>query len=522
MARLNAPAAPRPRTPIAGERIASGSTHNGGAGYLRDEKSELFLGAVSNLNESTAYETAEVRAERLRPLIASVAVTDPSWVEEFVAWLRGSANLRSVAVLIAAEAAHARLEAGAAGHTRQIVWSAMQRADEPGEFLAYWTSRFGRNVPKPVKRGIADAARDLFSERSWLKWRGRGDAGSISMLDVLNLTHPKPKDERQSQLFAQIVAHGYGREVELGDDLSVLRARKQFAALHKSEMRARVASEAENLASAGITHEALAGFLGKLGSAEWEALIPTMGYMALRMNLARIIEAGVSQSAIELVSRRLADPEEVARSRQMPVQFLAAYRNSPVQFHWPLEQAMNHALSRVPSLPGRTLILVDRSGSMWAPLSERGSLNRSDAAAVFGSALALRAENATLVQFGSTSSEVTFRKSDSVLDMATRKFGDLGGTCTREAVKRWFSGHDRVINLTDEQSGGVFGRAKDPYAGIVPEKTPVFIWNLAGYRYGEAAPGKHRHIFGGLSDIGFDLIEPIESGFVAGWPWSTK
>ncbi|TDP89553.1 TROVE domain-containing protein [Leucobacter luti] len=519
MARLNTPAAPRPRTPITGESNASGSTHNGGAGYLRDEKSELFLGAVSNLNENTAYESAEVRADRLRPLIARVALSDPRWVVEFVAWLRGSANLRSVAVLVAAEAAHSRLEAGSAGHTRQIVRSPLQRADEPGEFLAYWVSRFGRNVPKPVKRGIADAARDLYSERSWLKWRGRGDAGSISMLDVLNLTHPKPKDGRQSQLFAQIVAHGYNREAELGSELSVLRARETFSKLTASQIRTAISADAQKLADAGLTHEALAGFVGKLEAPDWEALIPTMGYMALRMNLSRIVEAGVSSKTIHLVSKRLADPDEVARSRQMPVQFLAAYRNAPIQFHWPLEQAMNHSLERVPALPGRTLILVDRSGSMWNSLSERGTLNRADAAAVFGSALALRAEDATLVEFGTKSNEVKFRKSGSVLHMSTHEFGNLGGTNTRDAVQRWFDGHDRVINLTDEQSGGWGFYAKDPYEGIVPEKTPVFTWNLAGYQHGEVATGKHRHTFGGLSDIGFDLIRPIESGFIAGWPW---
>ena len=41
--------------------------------------------------------------------------------------------------------------------------SVLQRADEPGELLAYWLAAHGRAVPKPVKRGVADAAVRLYT-----------------------------------------------------------------------------------------------------------------------------------------------------------------------------------------------------------------------------------------------------------------------------------------------------------------------------------------------------------------------
>jgi hypothetical protein len=68
-------------------------------------------------------------------------------------------------VVLAAEAVRARLAAGLEGGNRQLVGSVLHRADEPGEMLAYWTSRYGRTVPKPVKRGIADAVARLYDER---------------------------------------------------------------------------------------------------------------------------------------------------------------------------------------------------------------------------------------------------------------------------------------------------------------------------------------------------------------------
>ena len=55
-----------------------------------------------------------------------------------------------------------------------MVAAALQRADEPGEALAYWTSRYGRAIPKPVKRGIADAARRLYTQFTLLRY----DTGS--------------------------------------------------------------------------------------------------------------------------------------------------------------------------------------------------------------------------------------------------------------------------------------------------------------------------------------------------------
>ena len=42
--------------------------------------------------------------------------------------------------------------------------------------LGYWLSTHGRNVPMPVKRGVADAARRLYTERAALRYDGLGAA----------------------------------------------------------------------------------------------------------------------------------------------------------------------------------------------------------------------------------------------------------------------------------------------------------------------------------------------------------
>ena len=133
---------------ITGER-PSGATHEGASGYARDAKSELFLLAVTSfVAEDTFYEAAAERDARLRDLVARVAVDDGDWTLRLVRWLRTGVHLRSVALVVAAEAVRARLGAGIAGGNRAIVDAAFDRADEPGEFLAYWAGALRPGVPE--------------------------------------------------------------------------------------------------------------------------------------------------------------------------------------------------------------------------------------------------------------------------------------------------------------------------------------------------------------------------------------
>src|SRR5215510_4561644 len=91
---------------------ADAFTHEGGAGFLRDAKGELFLLAVTNMvGEGTFYESARDRDRRFAKLVAQVTKEDPAWIAAFVPFLRREMHLRSASVVMAAEFAHARREA---------------------------------------------------------------------------------------------------------------------------------------------------------------------------------------------------------------------------------------------------------------------------------------------------------------------------------------------------------------------------------------------------------------------------
>ncbi|GAA3457254.1 TROVE domain-containing protein [Dactylosporangium matsuzakiense] len=510
------------RGPVAGPAQVAGPTYEGGAGYARDLKSELFLLAVTNMvGEQTFYEPAAERDERYSRLVRAAAVADPDWTGRFLAWLRTGANMRTAAVVGAAEFVKGRLEAGApsTGENRRVVADVLQRADEPGELLAYWMSRYGRAVPKPVKRGIADAVQRLYTERNLLKYDTASHAFRFG--DVVDLTHPGPAAPWQGDLFAYALGRRHGREdLAVPASLGVIAANERLRADAAADPA--VLLDAERLREAGMTWEDALSMSGGTvldKAALWTALLPSMGYMARLRNLRNFDQAGVADDVAAQVAAKLADPEQVARSRQLPMRFLSAYRAAPsLRWSWALDQALTASLANVPALPGRTLVLIDTSGSMHSGFSRDGTLMRWDAAVVFGVALATRCAGADVVSFSTGSTVFKLRKGESVLK-AIERFRAEGhfhgqGTNTATAVRKHFKSHDRVVILTDEQAS-FDGSVSD----AVPRDTPIFTWNLAGYRLGHAPATANRWTFGGLSDAGFGMIPLLEAGRHGDWPF---
>lgn len=530
MAKFNVPGLrPAATSPVKAERRASGTTALGAPGFARDEQGELFLLAVNNMvGEDRHHEQAEARDSRFMDLVRAVAVADPDWMARFLPWLRAEANMRSASLVAGLEAARAMVAAGIPGG-RQIVAAVLQRADEPGEAIAYWFAHYGTALPKPVKRGIADAVMRLGTEFNYVKW-GQEGAG-VSFDRILNLTHPgdrasgqaaKFKGEWQRDLFGYVVKRRYQDELRVPESLGTLNRRAALMALPVDERRA-VLEDPELLARAGITWEALAGWLqGPMDAAAWEAIIPSMGYMALLRNLRNFDEAGVSDTVAAKVGERLADPDQVAKARQFPFRFYAAFKNTgSIRWDWALERALRASLSNVPALKGRTLVCVDQSPSMFpgyhCSTPNTSDISLADQATLFGSAVALRAEAATLIGYGGSNYEVPFRPGDAILTTMGR-FHVEDYTDTAAAVAEHYAGHDRVVIVTDEQTASSrTGRTVDQ---VVPKDVAVYTWNVGGYARGHAPSGRgRRHAFGGLTDAAFRLIPLLERGRGAPWPF---
>src|SRR5262249_52628645 len=180
---------------------------------------------------------------------------------------------------------------------------------------------------------------------------------------------PTPKDNARRALFGWLT----GRPVEkwapatradLPEEVRVLEA---YRAAETEE------AQLEALGRAKFRWDLLAD--AARGPAVWKALARGMGAQALRMNLNTLLRHGVFKDGALTaeVAARLADPEEVRRSRQFPYQFLAAYLNAeaevPQAVKNALQQAAELACGNVPALLGPIVIGLDVSGSMSCPIT---------------------------------------------------------------------------------------------------------------------------------------------------------
>lgn len=497
--------APLPAGPVRFSGAVT-TTHEGGTGYGLDEKGELFTLAVTNMvGENTSYENGANRDDRFVDLVRKNAAQDPEWTAGLIGWLRTGANMRSASIVAAIE----YVKAGAP-NGRQVVAKALQRADEPAEALAYHISTYGKRIPQPIKRGIADAAQRLYNEQTPLKYDSSNAA--VRPADVLELCHVRPKGLWQSELFRHLIDKRHGRFTILGGEVSELhklQAAYDFDAIPGDQRRAHLAA---NGLPELYTWERLAGWLpGGMDAEAWEAVIPQMGYMALLRNLNNFEKAKISRQAVELVRSRLTNPQEIERSKQFPYRFFSAFKalDGSMTYASALEDALELSVANIPNLPGRTLVMVDWSGSMWDPFSVRSKMNRADAASVFAGAIARRS-NADVWAYGNTMHQIDVR---SVLGLCKLAKG-LGGTQTWKATaEAWSRGrYDRVVIITDEQS-------HDSDSNVIPRNVPVYVWNLAGYGRSSLKPGSCRYVLGGLSDAAFNVIPMLERGKDAPWPW---
>lgn len=104
-----------------------------------------------------------------------------------------------------------------------------------------------------------------------------------------------------------------------------------------------------------------------------------MNHVAILKNLRNIKEARISSHKLEKLRKSFLDPSW-GKAMVLPIDFLKAVTHMP-EWGREIETAMYACCQGFPKLKGKTVFVVDVSGSMAAPLSSKSQFNRMDAAA---------------------------------------------------------------------------------------------------------------------------------------------
>jgi hypothetical protein len=343
--------------------------------------------------------------------------------------------------------------------------------------------------------------------------------------EVIDFVHPRPATDEQRELFDYAKARRRP-DAAVPASLPLLRAQARLYSLTPEHRRELLTAPdlADRFTEAGVTADLVGRWLlGEADPQAWEALLPSMSYADRLSRLPELDDCGLSREAVRRLGEEFADPARIARERIRPLRLYEAAQRTPARVWaaaraWttPLERALQASLTNVPSLPGRTLILIDRSISMFTQVARGSAVTAANRAAVFGTALALRAENADLFQFGTSHRQVEFAAGEP-LPAILQRFWPLGDGNAADAVGARFRGHDRVVIITDEPDGSAW---QGPHpAATLPSRTPSYIWNVAGTARESRTANGRRYVFSGLTDAAFDLIPLIETVQRGEWPF---
>ncbi len=384
------------------------------------EKQLSRLVLASMLWEKQFYLDGVEHAKLIQGLVSKVA---PEKVAALALKARSQFKLRHIPLLLTRELARiGKLEAS-------VLTNVVQRADEMGEFLSIYWKDGKTALSNQVKKGLAGAF-VKFNEYQLAK--NDKNSVAVSIRDVMFLAHPKPTSVEQEALFKRVA----NQELKTPDTWET----QLSAGADKANTFSRLMAEKK------------------------------LGALAFLRNLRNMVEAGVPESAIRAYGLT------VDVSKVLPFRYIAAAKIVP-QFEDMLEAMMCVSLQEMPKLPGKTVLLVDVSGSMFGrKVSWKSDLDRFDAAAALAMLCKEVCENVEIYTFSSGLARVAPR-SGFALHEALSNSQEHGATHLGRALRslQTKGDYDRIMVFTDEQS-------KDAVGG--PKCDKGYMINVAAYENG--------------------------------------
>lgn len=406
---------------------------------------------------------------------------DAKFVANLARYARKEMHLRSVSHALTALIAN---NVNGKPFIKEVVKDVVERADDITEILACYINMFGKPIPNGLKKALGNALL-TFNEYQVSKYNGGNK--SVKFKDILRICHTKPKTKEQEKLFNEIV----------NDTLPI-------ADRWETELSAN-----------GNNKET------------WEKLIAEnkLGYMAALRNLRNIILA--SPDNIDKIYAKLADKEQVLKSKQLPFRFYSAYdelchidniTNKPLDT---LNTAIEYSVDNLPKLKGKTVIAIDTSGSMGDPISVKSKIKCVDIARLMAVLASRICDEYIIYTFDTNIRQIAVTSKYGILDSVKAIPYHGGGTNLQLPLVAMLQANlkvDRLIILSDNQINiGYFGymmvcqSLADKYRQTINKDLWVHAIDLQGYGTQQFV-GKNTNIIAGWNEKVLEFINLAEQG----------
>lgn len=330
----------KPASKFDTERLA------GGSGALAAKQSNVALlrrAVLANLLwEDVAYMDGEKVANEIKRLIPLCPAVD---VYNIAVEARTMQKLRHTPLFIAVEMCkypeHKMF-------VQDLLPQTITRADMLTDFLAIYWKDGKKPIANQAKKGLAKAFHN-FNEYKFAKYDR--DA-AIKLRDVMFLCRPKPNNQYETELFNKIA----NRTLTPPETWEVMLSRGE----DKRETWTKLITEKK------------------------------IGGLAMLRNIANMQKSSVDKKVIKEGLKNLKS------SMLLPLDFWKAARMNPA-FDRDIEDSMIEAYKNLPKLPGKTLFIVDVSGSMGSLTSGNSVFNRMDQACAMAILAANQCEDFELV-----------------------------------------------------------------------------------------------------------------------------
>lgn len=495
---------------VAATKIVAAMTHQGGAGYQLKPELELMSLLANGIN-NTFYEKESTQEKRLTDLITKVCKQDKLLVAKMLVYTRSVLGQRSVT-----HAASVAL----LPHISGVEWAKnlftkrdrkenfgglIYRLDDMLEIAArYMDVNPGKRLPNSVTKGFKSVLEEA-DTYELAKYQGK--TRGVSLVDIINLVHPKPRKEMVKAFKALING-------EL----------KQFNTVEDKNTKSGQ-EVAQKVAQGVLTVDEAATELAKAKEKNYKELVEekVIGYLALLRNLRNILTNSSDSTLLKATVDQLTDEKAIRKSLVFPHQIdlalevlMAEFGNSKVGV---IAKALNTAYElAIPNLSelgmtGRTAVVLDRSGSMTSKIhlaNGYGSAAAIEKGALIAATLA-KGLGADIYVFGDRCFEHKYNVNDSVNTIKHTLSNPANeGTQFYTIFPALKERYDRVFIVSDMQGADSIGDTLRTYKSQYSVDPYIYCINLCGYGTTMFKENKKVAQISGYSAEIYELVKKME------------